>query len=587
MQHYNSQIHPVCNAAHSCLRLRNAHDVHVLFEAVRQGRLPIIRRQPSQLERKSLHAGQVFVWLDGEGSLQRWKDGHHWNPTIIRGPFLTYDEISADSEVLLRQKAQQKAGGSRVKQPRRKRCPPLPGGLCKQTYSATCIHNGKKIQKWHMIAYIKQDNNSDELITPDEDPTLRTIVISQETTFKSLLRARKPRASPSRARHTSLSKHPSNPAARDEEKEVPLLESSVSEQSLQSTVPSPLLLPVMASGPGCPTALASSEALSSRTVFHAPGQQAPMNMLFGSTHDGHDYGGSSNGSTSPEHGFLHSTAVLSVNTGGYPDPSLTSSEFRSAFLTSSGRVSDLSVNVIDTKGCSSSWTCKLHDLASLDWPGGSRRQQNPSSPLVPASLPLFFPSSLVHDRLSAQLPSHIRRHPVPSPVLHTKSHHHAHAQQANLSPLPYQDSNRAALIFEGLPDAKEYNNWTSIPTVLPTCGLLVDNLHDPFDKVAVSSGLPPAAFLSSSHCIGQLPSSELNPARTSLTWPMHQPHAVVPISDLSQRWEQEHAYSATSFNHATGFSIGAKALNWSEYVGQQGAQHSTVGSGNVSEWIGQ
>lgn len=110
MQHHNPQSHPHGNATHSHLRLRDSHDAHILFQAVRQGHLPLIRKRLTGPEQQALHAGQVFVWADREGSLERWTDGHNWSPSRVRGPFLMYDEMPEDTDAFLRRKAQQKAG---------------------------------------------------------------------------------------------------------------------------------------------------------------------------------------------------------------------------------------------------------------------------------------------------------------------------------------------------------------------------------------------------------------------------------------------------------------------------------------------
>ena len=55
-------------------------DAHVLFEAVRQGHLPMIRRRLSGGERAQLRSGDVFVWEEAphKGGLERWTDGRKW-----------------------------------------------------------------------------------------------------------------------------------------------------------------------------------------------------------------------------------------------------------------------------------------------------------------------------------------------------------------------------------------------------------------------------------------------------------------------------------------------------------------------------
>lgn len=60
--------------------IRTADDAHVVFEAVRLGIKPMIRRRLSPNERDLLQSGEVFVWeeADYKGGLERWTDGRKW-----------------------------------------------------------------------------------------------------------------------------------------------------------------------------------------------------------------------------------------------------------------------------------------------------------------------------------------------------------------------------------------------------------------------------------------------------------------------------------------------------------------------------
>ena len=62
------------------LDVRDAHDAHVLLEAVRQNLLPIIKRRLLSSEREELRSGHVYVWEEAqdEGGLLRWTDGRRW-----------------------------------------------------------------------------------------------------------------------------------------------------------------------------------------------------------------------------------------------------------------------------------------------------------------------------------------------------------------------------------------------------------------------------------------------------------------------------------------------------------------------------
>jgi hypothetical protein len=60
---------------HPRLHLRDAHDAHVVFEAVRQGFFAPISRRLNEMERNNLvRSGAVFVWFEAEddSGLMRW-----------------------------------------------------------------------------------------------------------------------------------------------------------------------------------------------------------------------------------------------------------------------------------------------------------------------------------------------------------------------------------------------------------------------------------------------------------------------------------------------------------------------------------
>lgn len=60
--------------------IRDAHDAHVVLEAVRLNLLPLIKRRLVSGEREQLCSGNVFVWeeAEDEGGLLRWTDGRRW-----------------------------------------------------------------------------------------------------------------------------------------------------------------------------------------------------------------------------------------------------------------------------------------------------------------------------------------------------------------------------------------------------------------------------------------------------------------------------------------------------------------------------
>ncbi|KAG8888858.1 hypothetical protein FRB98_006644 [Tulasnella sp. 332] len=69
----------------------NVNDAHIIFYAVAQGTLPMIKRRLSLEERAEIRAGNIYVWEeratedDGVGmGIERWTDGVKWGPSRAR-----------------------------------------------------------------------------------------------------------------------------------------------------------------------------------------------------------------------------------------------------------------------------------------------------------------------------------------------------------------------------------------------------------------------------------------------------------------------------------------------------------------------
>ncbi|TFK88961.1 hypothetical protein K466DRAFT_575093 [Polyporus arcularius HHB13444] len=157
------------HATHPALHLRDARDAHVVFEAVRQGILPLITRRLTANEREQLASGNVFVWEEAEhkqvGGLERWTDGRRWSQSRMRGDYLFYEEKIETTAEEKEAKAARRA--RRTLDPfaappapvRRQDRPSKPDGLTKQTYS-THVHTrrGEQPRKWHVVAYFSGDD---------------------------------------------------------------------------------------------------------------------------------------------------------------------------------------------------------------------------------------------------------------------------------------------------------------------------------------------------------------------------------------------------------------------------------------------
>ncbi|OCB85023.1 hypothetical protein A7U60_g7980 [Sanghuangporus baumii] len=146
---------------HPSLHLRDAHDAHVVFEAVRLGRLPLIKRRLTSEERDLLCSGNIFVWEEAEhkGGLERWTDGRRWSQSRMKGEYLFYEEKVETTEEERQAKAARRASrnaGNPVPSipTRRQDRPTKPNGLTKQTYSTQVYSPGSQSpRKWHIVAY--------------------------------------------------------------------------------------------------------------------------------------------------------------------------------------------------------------------------------------------------------------------------------------------------------------------------------------------------------------------------------------------------------------------------------------------------
>jgi len=171
------------------LGIRSASDAFTLFEAVRQGVLPLRRHRLSQAERDNLASGQVFVWIESSEAdgLERWTDGRKWSPSRTRDVFLVYEERDEPSVDESLEKASRRINtyfsgptGQGSEElfgifafPKER--PPKPDGLMKQTFSAWVLNpsTGHRV-KWHMSAYLSRIKGA-ELPTVQDDPVLRSM----------------------------------------------------------------------------------------------------------------------------------------------------------------------------------------------------------------------------------------------------------------------------------------------------------------------------------------------------------------------------------------------------------------------------
>ncbi|KAF7295395.1 hypothetical protein MIND_01079100 [Mycena indigotica] len=173
-------------ATHPRLHVRNAHDAHVVFEAVRQGFLrPITRRLDEKEKSVLIRSGAVFVWEESENAsgLKRWTDGRLWSQSRMREPYLFYDEKLGDEPEpssfqtfrFVNGPTRGVASSSAVSH--QERSANIHRGLVKQAYSAWVVVRPNTLpRKWHIVAYfIHQDLPL--IPTVDQDICLRSIIV--------------------------------------------------------------------------------------------------------------------------------------------------------------------------------------------------------------------------------------------------------------------------------------------------------------------------------------------------------------------------------------------------------------------------
>ncbi|KAF9014050.1 Gti1/Pac2 family-domain-containing protein [Cyathus striatus] len=179
-------------ATHPRLHVRDAHDAHVVFEAVRQGFLRPVARRLNEMERAMhVRSGAIFVWFECEddAGLKRWTDGRVWGQSRMREPYLFYDEklpfdpVQGSTESAARPPTYRfvdgvsKSGPSSSALSHQDRTAHQHPGLVKQAYSAWVTPDPySKPQKWHLTAYFTYADLP-LLPTIDQDPILRKIIV--------------------------------------------------------------------------------------------------------------------------------------------------------------------------------------------------------------------------------------------------------------------------------------------------------------------------------------------------------------------------------------------------------------------------
>ncbi|ORZ34419.1 Gti1/Pac2 family-domain-containing protein [Catenaria anguillulae PL171] len=150
-------------------RVPTFSDALVILEACRQGSLTMVNRRLTDLERREIACGDVFVFDEAVSGIKRWADGRLWSSSRMRDCFLIYVELGM-------------AAGISGFNPRRVPAS-SPSDLLRKKVLSITTSTGQRLR---LVAYSSaMDDDSDEPapeaniqgITPRRDPRLANIVI--------------------------------------------------------------------------------------------------------------------------------------------------------------------------------------------------------------------------------------------------------------------------------------------------------------------------------------------------------------------------------------------------------------------------
>ncbi|KAH8800719.1 Gti1/Pac2 family-domain-containing protein [Xylogone sp. PMI_703] len=135
-------------------------DAIKLFEACRQGKLPLLQRRLLRQERALIQPGCVFVWDEQETGMKIWSDGKVWNTFQESDRFRIYEEMIDHG------KGTNNSDRYSYK----------PNGLLKKVLNIA-TSTGKRL---HLVSYSLSHSNPLGLSRPTTDPGLQHIIPVKE-----------------------------------------------------------------------------------------------------------------------------------------------------------------------------------------------------------------------------------------------------------------------------------------------------------------------------------------------------------------------------------------------------------------------
>ncbi|KAJ3236312.1 hypothetical protein HDU81_010901 [Chytriomyces hyalinus] len=144
--------HPTSRATYNG-RIKDSLDAGIVIEACIKG---ILRKVSAAMEVSSIEirSGTVFVIDEGDGNIQRWRDGYQWSPSRISGGFLIYRQVETNDIVPSTEAGETQnipADGSKLT--KGKSFTVLPDGLTKKTIGMI----GSDRQSYRVISYYETE----------------------------------------------------------------------------------------------------------------------------------------------------------------------------------------------------------------------------------------------------------------------------------------------------------------------------------------------------------------------------------------------------------------------------------------------
>lgn len=64
--------------------IASTKDALLIFEATRQGLLPIVPERLTTSEKQEIRPGSIFIFCEQQSKIKRWTDARLWSPSRVR-----------------------------------------------------------------------------------------------------------------------------------------------------------------------------------------------------------------------------------------------------------------------------------------------------------------------------------------------------------------------------------------------------------------------------------------------------------------------------------------------------------------------